>query len=170
MCVVGGKQSTVFLLSSPTAPCHPPEFKAWKWVMGSLSFCYATLTLNFLCLFIWCQFIVAIQNTDPQVCGDRVADEAGCYLINFRAASIPIQTFPRDIRKKELWGFFIIILMSPLLSEVQEKRFQQVGALKWKGLSSNSFRSLLLGRFAKLVQHPLQILCIYLFLMMKGSL
>lgn len=59
--------------------------------------------------------------------------------------------------------------MSALLSEVQEKRFEQVGALKWKGRSSNPFESLLLGRFAKILQHSPPDLIYFYFVMWKRS-
>lgn len=50
--------------------------------------------------------MVADQNTDPQMRGDRGAHEVDHCLINFRAAYIPIQTFPCDIQETDFFFFF----------------------------------------------------------------
>lgn len=138
-----GKPYSIFL-SSFTLPA---ELKA-----GSPPFCFAALTLNSWCLFVWCQFTVEDQNTDPQVCEDRVPAGAGCYLINFRASKILIQILRPNMHEKD---FFFFKWALCYLSEVQEKSFQQVSVLKWKGYFPNPFKSLLLQRFWS---SPLQIL------------
>lgn len=70
----------------------------------SLSSRYAILTIHYVYLSD-ASLLLQIQ-TDAQVCrASRRPEEASCYLINLRAALIPMQTFPCDIQGT---GFFLL--------------------------------------------------------------
>lgn len=108
--------------------------------------------------------------TDPQVSRGRRPAEAGCYLINLRAALIPMQTFPCDIQGT---GFFVLLFVFWFFCEpfaiFQKSRGKACSRCsKAKGAFSNPFQLPACADWQGLCSTPLCIL--FIFLMWKASL
>ena len=166
-----GKQYTVFLHSSFAAPCHPPELKARKGAMESLSSCFAFLTLHSWCLLIWPPFIVERQIQTLRCVGTEWLLERAAVLLILGQSKFPYRCSLVTFKRKMVFFCFFVFFYWALcyLSEVQGNSFQQVSVLKWKGHFSNPFQSLLLCRFAKISQCSPPDLIWFDFFKVEGS-